>query len=131
LLKAEFEKYDISVIEDSPKELKLSIITAKMIDSRRRCVLHLEVETGSGYKKKYKGESFGVTESRAIGGAITEVVITMLNDNKIVEYITDKERVVDKKNSIKKLEQLKDMLQKGLINEEDYERTKSKILDEF
>lgn len=90
LLKSEFEKRDITVVENSPKVLYLKINDANFYWGffQIRCILYLTARTGGGYENEFKGNNAsGWTIYRAADGAVTRAVAAMLNDHKIREYL--------------------------------------------
>jgi hypothetical protein len=97
LIKSEFEERGFIVAKTNiNKTLRISISQAQFFETaiNCRCNLMLDVEAGNGYIKEYSGNnatsSFTCYSGRAPGGAITKAITLMLNDQNIINYLTEK-----------------------------------------
>lgn len=90
LLQSELGKRNIQVTNTAAKTIKLKITHANVYQgfASFRCILALEVETSTGYKKTFEGNNTSPwTAYRACDGAVTLAVTAMLNDNEILRFI--------------------------------------------
>ena len=90
VLKTELKKNDITVSEDAPKVLKLTVTKVYMFCGtwNARCILYLRVETGDGYTKEFEGNNSSPEGYKGAGPlAVTKAVAAMLNNDKILGYL--------------------------------------------
>ncbi|NVM20743.1 MAG: hypothetical protein HWN68_03050 [Desulfobacterales bacterium] len=91
VLKTELKKNDITISEDAPKVLKLSVTKVYMFCGtmwNARCILYLKVETGDGYAKEFEGNNFSLEGFKGASPfAVTKAVAAMLNNDKILSYL--------------------------------------------
>ena len=99
VLEEELIKNGFSIDEMAEKEIKMSIENISY--SRTyfvyfytfRATTTLLVETGEGYKRRYNGYNVGGSMDKAYrtcDGSITKAVASMLNDQNIINYLTEK-----------------------------------------
>ncbi len=90
LLRSELENRNIQVADAASKFIKLKIIHASAYQgfATIRCIINLEVETSTGYKKTFEGNNTSPwTLFRACDGAVTLAITAMLNDDEILRFI--------------------------------------------
>ncbi len=93
LVKTEFEKRDITVVENAPKVLSLSIVRAELgvygpkYVGLPKCIVNLEVNTGSGYTRKINIVKKHLSPVGACDSAITAAVSAMFMDAGLLKYI--------------------------------------------
>ena len=90
LLSGEFSKRGFAVTQNAPKVLKVKMLYAGLAFtlSFYKCVMQLQAETGNGYQKVYYGYNVGSSFSRACDGTLAITVAALLNDSKLIEYIS-------------------------------------------
>jgi hypothetical protein len=92
IVKRELSKRGMQILDNGAKSLKLSVET---VDSSGagywEVFVRLRVEAGNGYIAEYEGTSDAWTPYTATGaadGALSDSVVNMLKDPKIIEYLT-------------------------------------------
>jgi hypothetical protein len=83
----------MKVVEDAPKFLKLSVMTAEGTTGMWQvyCETSLRVETGDGYVNEYVAKAGSPASlQRAVDGAVMRVVAAMLRDRNIIRYLQAK-----------------------------------------
>ena len=97
LIKSELEERGFTVVKTNVnKTLRIAISKVQFFETaiNCRCDLMLLVEAGNEYIQEYRGNnatsSFSCYSGRAPGGAITKAVTLMLNDQNIINYLTEK-----------------------------------------
>lgn len=97
-LKTELERHGMQVAGGSEKSVKLTIISQRIAQEGKavRCVVYFRILTGDGYSKVFYGNNIAsfyinyVGEAlvrRAAEGAIRQVVVAILNDEKVIAYM--------------------------------------------
>jgi hypothetical protein len=91
--KRELSNRGLRVVENSARVMKLSIVSFKQAGGGFEIAkqAELEVQTGDGYSAKYTGSSSSYGASviqRQMDYALSECVVEMLKDPKIVAYLT-------------------------------------------
>lgn len=139
----ELSQRGLIVAKDSPKSLTMSITSALttfgfvMITSQ----IEMNVKTNGGYTATYTGEDrsggFG-NPRRQMDTALARVVAEMLNDPKIVSFLSDGKTAVEVSNpnaTVQKsddiyteLKKLKELLDAGIITQYEFDARKKKIL---
>ncbi len=91
----ELSKRGISIAENGDKSLKLAIFfvrtTSKILTLEHETVVKMEVETGDGYAAEYVGNNksfYLLNYQRQTDGAVMRTVVAMLQDQKIIDYLT-------------------------------------------
>ena len=91
----ELSNRGISITNDADKSLKLAITfvktTATILTLEYKTVVKMKVETGNGYAAEYAGinKSFYWFDlKRQSDGAVMRTVVAMLQDQKIIDYLT-------------------------------------------
>jgi len=89
LLKAELEKKGVTVNDEAPVMLFLSIKRANIFWGFHKvgCRINLMVETGDGYKKHFGITNLTKSLYGSCDGAITMAVTDVLHDENILEYL--------------------------------------------
>ena len=90
----ELSKRGMTIVSDSEKQLKLSIIDAKVrvipFSSHAPIQVFLRVETREGYVKTYTGKAVALMNLySAIDSSVIRVVSAMLRDPDIVKYLKE------------------------------------------
>ncbi len=90
VLKNELEKRGVTVTEDAPKILKLSITNANLFWGFDvvGCTLNLQVETGDEYKVTFEETNKSTDLYDSCDGAVTRAVAAMFDDNRMRSYLT-------------------------------------------
>jgi OOP family OmpA-OmpF porin len=90
VLKNELEKRGVTVTEDAPKILKLSITNANLFWGFDvvGCTLNLQVETGDEYKVTFEETNKSTDLYGSCDGAVTRAVAAMFDDNRMRSYLT-------------------------------------------
>jgi uncharacterized protein YggU (UPF0235/DUF167 family) len=89
-IKTEFKKRNIGTVENSDKQLKVSVTKVHFDQgwNTLACEVSLKAETGNGYIKEYFGKDTHWTVfSPAVNGALNHAVVAMLNDGPILAYL--------------------------------------------
>lgn len=98
LLKSELEQRNMKVSPDATKNLKLVITEGILLREATgvRCIIKLQVTAGNGYSKEFTGNNihraapFGeMARYYAGANALTEAVISLLNDEEILIYFQE------------------------------------------
>ncbi|MBT3926633.1 MAG: hypothetical protein HOF33_06565 [Rhodospirillaceae bacterium] len=91
----ELSNRGISITNDADKSLKLAITfvktTATILTLEYKTIVKMKVETGNGYAAEYAGinKSFYWFDlKRQSDGAVMRTVVAMLQDQKIIDYLT-------------------------------------------
>ena len=91
----ELSQRGLSISGDGEKSLKLEIFfvktTSTILTLEYKTVVKMKVETGSGYAAEYVGinKSFYLFDlKRQSDGAVMRTVVAMLQDQKIIDYLT-------------------------------------------
>jgi len=94
LLGKELQNNGLKVQVDGEKSIKIAVLDVKLGVSGLEFVaampkgnVRIKVETGDGYMKEYEGEKNAVGPPAACEKALTEAVVNMLKDDRIVEYL--------------------------------------------
>jgi hypothetical protein len=88
----ELKKRGMGIETSGPKQLRLSIESAKRNTTfaTLETVIVMKVETGNGYLATYTGKNlcgFMCAVGNQVDGALMRVVVELLSDPKIVEYL--------------------------------------------
>lgn len=89
----ELEKRGMHVAADAPRRLKLAVefATTETGWVKISSTIRMRAETGDGYSAVYTGlnsSAMAANTKRQVDGAMMRVVVAMLSDPKIVEYLT-------------------------------------------
>jgi hypothetical protein len=91
----ELSKRGISITENGEKSLKLAIFfvrtTSKILTLEHETVIKMKVETGDGYAAEFVGNNksfYLLNYQRQSDGALMRTVVAMLQDQKIIDYLT-------------------------------------------
>jgi hypothetical protein len=94
LLGTEMQKAGLSVQANGEKSIKIAVLDVKLgvsgidfVAALAKGNVTIKVETGDGYTKEYTGEKNAIQPPNACEKALTEAVVNMLKDGKIVEYL--------------------------------------------
>ncbi len=90
LLKLELEKRGFIIRErkEDSKVIKLAIRLAQIaVPMGTYCFVELHLETGDGYSRNYIANSSSFSYRKALDEVVTSVIISVLNDKKIIEYL--------------------------------------------
>lgn len=94
LVGSELQKAGLQVQADGGKSLKISVIDVKLgvsgidfVAALAKGNVRIKVETGDGYSKEYDGEKNALAPPNACEKALTEAIVNMLKDERIVEYL--------------------------------------------
>ena len=130
LLRKDWKRMEPTSADTHKKKREVVVMNLELEDNFFSFVfwahLDLEAETGDGDICKLRASNSGGTTHRACGGAITRGVAELLNKRDIINYIQGTS--VEAKDPLKKLEKLKQMRDKGLITEDEYQNNKNEIL---
>jgi hypothetical protein len=93
IAKRELANRGLRIVENNARQLKLSVQALNFDIGwvRLDSTVELQVETGSGYSAKYLGtnNSYMVgSMQNQLNAALSQAVVEMLKDPKIVEYLT-------------------------------------------
>jgi hypothetical protein len=94
LLGTEMEKAGLKVQSGGEKSIKISVIDVQLgvsgidfVAALAKGTVRIKVETGDGYSKEYEGEKNALAPPNSCEKALTEAVVNMLKDGRIVEYL--------------------------------------------
>lgn len=94
LLGKELQKDGLKVQADGEKSIKIAVLDVKLgvsgldfVAAIAKGNVRIKVETGDGYTKEYEGEKNALQPPSACEKALTEAVVNMLTDERIIEYL--------------------------------------------
>jgi len=88
LLAGEIEKRGGKIAEDASKVIEVSIIDIKIATTvKYRCIIHFTVGTGDAYFKGFEAAGGGWDYEKAIDLAMANVVVEILNNDRILRYL--------------------------------------------
>jgi hypothetical protein len=137
-LQTELEKRNVKVKPESNNVFEITVPSLRFFwgSWAVRCIVNVQVARGDGtWGKTYEGNNAGYTIERAIDGAVHKAIVEILRDESfrsaISKEYTIKSEPISEEEMIKQLKQLKEMREKGLITEEEYQNKKKEILEKF
>jgi hypothetical protein len=137
-LQTELEKRNVKVKPESNNVFEVTVPSLRFFwgSWAVRCIVNVQVASGDGtWGKTYEGNNAGYNIERAIDGAVHKAIVEILRDESfrsaISKEYTIKSKTISEEEMIKQLKQLKEMREKGLITEEEYQNKKKEILEKF
>jgi hypothetical protein len=132
-------KFPVSTTSSKYLEFTINKIQYENWGFVEGCYFYFTTETSDGYKQQYKVQDQGMGIDRAVGGAVSRAVERIFQDHMILAFIesdtgtkqaqpSSTQRDADIETRLRGLKQL---LDKGLINQEDYDRKKAELLDQL
>lgn len=95
LLGTEMEKAGLTVQPDGDKSIKVSVVDVKLgvsgidfVASVAKGNVLIKAETGDGYVNEYSGQKNAMRPPSACDKALTEAVMNILKDERIVTYLS-------------------------------------------
>jgi hypothetical protein len=142
LMKEVLVQNKVPVSTNSTKYLKFSINKLQWENWGfvNGCYFYFTVETSDGYKQQYKVQDQSPSWiDRAFGGAVSRAVEKIFQDRMIIAFIESHTGTMQAAPATKqgdgeietRLRGLKQLLDQGLINQEDYDRKKAELLDQL
>jgi hypothetical protein len=139
-LKEELEKRGVKVNPESDIVFRVSVQDLKFYSGTfaARCVVKVLVgRPDIAWSNIYEGNYVSMSDERYMNGATYRAVEAILGDRGFQKALSREyqekveEEAVSEEDVVEKLKQLKEMKEKGLITEEEYQNKKKEILEEF